>query len=139
VDEIDHYDKQRDHSWDSLTKDEKNEIALFHSLKQDPYYKHYIYNHLRYYAEDQNDALVNFPTSGNHLDIYDTAKFDKLNIFDLRRNIPQKAREALIDSKNRAYGYAKRKKAKALVQVNPGVGKIYVNGKPMLNSLFMPM
>ena len=83
--------------------------------------------------------LVNFPTSGNHLDIYDTAKFDKLNIFDLRRNIPSKAREAKIDSANRAFGYAKRKKAKALVQVSPGNGKVYINGKPLLQSFFMPM
>lgn len=40
-------DENRDHSYSALNNDEKNEIALFHSIKQDPYFKHYIYNHLR--------------------------------------------------------------------------------------------
>jgi len=46
-DKIKYMDENRDHSYSALSNDEKNEIALFHSIKQDPYFKHYIYNHLR--------------------------------------------------------------------------------------------
>lgn len=50
-----------------------------------------------------------------------------------------KEREAKIDSKMRAYGYGKRKRSKAIAQVMPGSGKVTVNGKPLLQSLFLPM
>jgi hypothetical protein len=73
------------------------------------------------------------------MDIYDHVKFDKLNLFDFRRNLPMKEREAKIDSKMRAYGFGKRKRSRAIAQVQPGSGKIMVNGKPLLQSLFLPM
>lgn len=38
-----------------------------------------------------------------------------------------------------AYGFGKRKTSNALVRVHPGTGKMYVNGKPILQSLLMPM
>ena len=116
------------------------EVALFHSMKQDPYYKHYLYNHLRKYAEDEDEVNLAFPLhSMEKRDLYDHAKFDKLNLYDFRRNLPMKEREARIDSKMRAYGYGKRKKARCLARVEPGSGKVTVNGKPLLQSLFLPM
>ena len=102
-------------------------------MKQDPYYKHYIYNHLRNYAEGEDEVNANFELSSiEKMDIYDHVKFDKLNLFDFRRNLPMKEREAKIDSKMRAYGYGKRKRSRAIAQVMPGSGKITVNGKPLL-------
>lgn len=50
-----------------------------------------------------------------------------------------KDRGATIDSKMRSSGYGKRKKSRAYVVVQPGTGKIEVNGRPILQSLFMPM
>jgi len=44
---IDLEDKLRDHSPSTFTQDEKTEIAMFHSMKQDPYFKHQIYNEVR--------------------------------------------------------------------------------------------
>lgn len=73
------------------------------------------------------------------IDIYDHAKFDKLNLFDFRRNLPMKEREAKIDSQMRAFGYGKRKRSRCVAQVQPGTGKINVNGKPLLQSMFLPM
>ena len=109
-------------------------------MKQDPYYKHYLYNHLRQYAEETDEIAQNFPLSSMEKhDIYDHAKFDRLNLFDFRRNLPMKEREAKIDSKSRAYGFGKRKQSRAIAQVLPGTGVITVNGKPLLRSLFMPM
>lgn len=113
--QVDYNDSTRDYSEASLTQDEKNEISLFHSMKQDPYYKHYLYNHLREYAEEEDESNLNYPLSSlEKADIYDHVKFDRLNLFDFRRNLPQKAREAKIDSKCRAYGYGKRKKSRAI-------------------------
>ncbi len=84
-------------------------------MKQDPYYKHYIYNHLRKYAEGEDEVHANFELSSiEKIDIYDHVKFDKLNLFDFRRNLPMKEREAKIDSKMRAYGYGKRKRSRAV-------------------------
>ena len=123
-----------------MTSSEKTEIALFHSMKQDPYFKHYIHNHLRQYAEEEDEANFHFPLSSlEKHDIYDHAKLDKLNLFDFRRNLPMKERQARIDSKARAYGYGKRKQSRALVRVEPGTGKITVNNKPLLQALFLPM
>ena len=140
VDTVKFNDEQRDHSVYALTEDEKNEISLFHSMKQDPYYKHYLYNHLRKYADDEDDINLTWPlTATEKHDIYDHAKFDKLNLFDFRRNLPMKEKEAQIDSKGRAYGFGKRKTSKAIAVVMPGKGRITVNGKPLLQSLFMPM
>lgn len=98
--EVKYNDSQRDYSVNALNSDEKNEVALFHSMKQDPYYKHYLYNHLRKYAEDEDEINLNYPLSSIEKDdIYDHAKFDRLNLFDFRRNVPMKEREATIDSK----------------------------------------
>lgn len=134
-------DNNRDHSYQSLSQDEKNELSLFHSMKQDPYYKHYIRNILRQRAEEVDDDTLNFGLPGmmRAEDIYDHVKFDKLNLYDFRRNLPMKEREARIDSKMRAHGYGKRKRSRALARVEPGVGRITVNGKPLLQSMFLPM
>ena len=45
VDKIKFEDERTDYT--VLTPDQKSEIALFHSMKQDPYYKHQLYNVIR--------------------------------------------------------------------------------------------
>ena len=103
-------------------------------MKQDPYYKHYIRNTLRQAAEEQDDEVQHFamPSMMRAEDIYDHVKFDRLNLYDFRRNLPMKEREARIDSKMRAHGYGKRKRSRALARVEPGTGKITINGQPLL-------
>lgn len=109
-------------------------------MKQDPYYKHHLYNHLRSYAEEEDDVNLNFPASSiEKMDIYDHERFDRLNLYDFRRNLPMKERTSMIDSKMRSAGYGKRKKSRSYVVVQPGTGKITVNKKPLLQSLFLPM
>jgi hypothetical protein len=54
---------------------------------------------MREYAEELDELSFGMPGGRmDKLDIYDHAKFDKINIFDFRRNLPQKLREARIDS-----------------------------------------
>jgi len=42
LDQVRYEDEHTDHSGLHLTEDEKLEVALFHSMKQDPFYKHYL-------------------------------------------------------------------------------------------------
>lgn len=89
ADEVNYNDSQRDYSYNSLTQEEKQEISLFHSLKQDPYFKHYLHHHMSMYAEETDTThfgMVN--TRPQTSDIYDHPRFEKLNIFDFRRNLP---------------------------------------------------
>ena len=135
IEKVDFADNERDHSYEALTNDEKTELALFHSLKQDHYYKHYLRNTIRQTAEEEQDGILDIAKADEPInpDLFDDyIKFDRLNLYDFRRNLPMQKRDAKIDSKSRAYGYSKRKKSRALVRVEPGNGRITVNGKPML-------
>lgn len=90
---------------------------------------------MREAAESEQDTALDFvkdeePVVDNLFS--DFVKFDRLNLYDFRRNLPMQKRESKIDSQSRAWGYSKRKKSRALVRVEPGKGKITVNGKPML-------
>jgi hypothetical protein len=83
---------------------------------------------------------LHFPFSSLQKDnIYDHIKFDRINLYDFRRNLPAKQLQSKIDLKMNAYGFGKRKKSRALVRVHPGTGKIMVNNEPLLQTLLMPM
>jgi len=49
-----------------------------------------------------------------------------------------KEREAKLDVKGRSWGFGKRKRSKAVARVEPGNGKITVNGEPILNYFHSP-
>lgn len=90
---------------------------------------------MRQVAEEEQDGMLDIVKADEPInpDVFDDyIKFDRLNLYDFRRNLPMQKRESKIDSKSRAYGYSKRKKSRALVRVEPGRGRITVNGKPML-------
>ena len=53
IEEVKFNDKMRDNSLDGLTQEERMEISLFHSLKQDPFYKLHLRTHLAKFAEEQ--------------------------------------------------------------------------------------
>ena len=54
-DKVEYEDKMRDHSINTLTPDEHKEIALFHSYKQDPFFKHHLRTFLSKFAEDTTE------------------------------------------------------------------------------------
>ena len=137
VDEVKFKDALRDHSIGSLTAEEHQEIALFHTMKQDPFYKHHLRTHLAKYADDLNETTltINNPQSINPDDF---TKFDRINLFDFRRTLPQKEREPKLDATGRAWGYGKRKNARVVASVRAGSGKITVNGKPFTQFFHMP-
>ena len=130
--EVDFKDKQRDHTLDTLTNSERQEIALFHSLKQDPFFKHHLRTFLSKFAEDYNDNGLTAVNGPHEVDPNDFVKFDRINLFDFRRTLPMKEREAKLDTKGKSWGSGKRKESLAVVNVQAGSGKITINGKPML-------
>ena len=83
--------------------------------------------------------MVNFPY-GPYVDtkVYDHPKFDRLNIYDFRRALPQKERESVLDNKGNSWGFGKRKTSRAVVRVKPGKGTIQINGMNMLQYFSLP-
>jgi hypothetical protein len=133
VERIKYEDARTDYSKRSLTADQKTEIALFHSFKQDPFYKHFLHNHMRQYAEDMDEGILNFPDGPFTRSVMDIPKFDRLNLYDFRRALPMKDREAKLDQAGGAWGFGKRKTSRAVVRVKAGKGVININGMPMLD------
>jgi len=68
----------------------------------------------------------------------DFTKFDRINLFDFRRTLAQKAREPKLDVKGRAWGMGKRKASVAFANVKAGTGRIIVNGKPFIQYFHQP-
>lgn len=44
-----------------LTENEVFEMELYKGIKNDPYYKHYLYNHFAFFAETMNDIVSGLP------------------------------------------------------------------------------
>ena len=135
--EIKFRDAMRDHSIGTLTQEEHQEIALFHTMRQDPFYKHHMRTHLSKYADeiDNTTLATNNPGSINPDDF---TKFDRINLFDFRRTLPQKERQAKLDAGGKAWGFGKRKRASATITVKAGTGRIMVNGKPFIQYFHYP-
>ena len=127
-------DEHTDHTqaFAVLTPDQRTEIALFNSFKQDPFFKHYLTNRVRQFAEQEDETDLQMPFGPFTNELYDQAKFDRINLYDFRRAIPTKEREAKLDNKGCAWGFGKRKTSRAVVRVKPGKGEIKINGKPLL-------
>ena len=70
--------------------------------------------------------------------IYDHVKFDHINLYDFRRALPQKERLPKLDKNGCAWGYGKRKTAKAVARVKPGKGTININGMNILDYFHQP-
>lgn len=122
VNKIKFEDAKTDYSYETLTAEERTEIALYHSIKQDPFFKHYLYNHLRQFAEEQDEGLLNFPVGPFDNHVNDHVKFDRINLFDFRRTLPQKERLPVIDAHGNSWGHGKRKSSVAVARVRPGSG-----------------
>ena len=94
-------------------------------------------NHLSKFAEEINtDSLNGLQTLQGSPD--DFTKYDRINLFDFRRTLPQKEREPKLDAKGRSWGFGKRKASQAIVNVKAGTGRIMVNGKPFIQYFHQP-
>jgi len=134
---VDTEDQDRDHSKQNLSENEKLELQIFSTIKKDPYFKHYIYNCLRYEADYVN-ANINDNALAIAADNYKMRlRFDPISIPVLDGGIKvNKFEERLINGK--AWGAGRRKSARSIACVYPGSGKITVNGKPLLDYFKLP-
>ena len=82
--------------------------------------------------------MTNFPHGPYTKELYDHAKFDRINLYDFRRALPQIEREAKIDEKGCAWGFGKRKTSKAVARLKPGKGTITINGKSLIDYFTIP-
>ena len=80
-----------------------------------------------------DEGVLNFPEGPFTREVQDIPKFDRINLYDFRRALPMKEREARLDSSGAAWGFGKRKTSRAVVRVKPGKGLISINGMPMLD------
>lgn len=110
---------------------------MFHTMKQDPFYKHHMRTHLSKFADEINLSAMN---GMNHIETTseDFTRFDRINLFDFRRTLPQREREPKLDSKGRSWGFGKRKACQAVVYVKAGTGRIMVNGRPFIHYFHLP-
>jgi len=121
-----------------MTPEENLEISIFHSLKQDPFFKHHLRTHLAKQADDHNRTVMSLKREYHDFDPDDNVKFDRINLFDFRRTLPHKEREPTLDTVGKAWGSGKRKNAIAVANVRAGSGKITVNHKPLLQYFLLP-
>merc|ERR1712166_1118903 len=68
----------------------------------------------------------------------DFAKFNRVNLYDFRRNLRRKERESNIDKNGVAFGFGKRKRSVCYAKVKAGSGKVIINGRPMLEVFLLP-
>lgn len=97
-----------------------------------------MYNHYRKYAEDMDDTYLSFSTDPSTAMMGDHVKFDRLNLYDFRRSLPTRDREAKLDKNGCSWGYGKRKSSIAQVRLKPGKGTITVNGKNVIDYFHYP-
>ena len=95
--EIKVMDEHEDHS--ELTDEQRTEIQLFHSIKSDPYFRHHMRNHLRVFAEENDQMSLHAGTNSRFLDqhLYDHVKFDHLNPIDVAKELLEQKREVELD------------------------------------------
>lgn len=85
-----------------------------------------------------DEGILNFPDGPYTKSIGDQAKFERINLYDFRRALPQKEREAKLDANGAAWGFGKRKTSRSVVRVKPGKGLININGVSMLDYFSLP-
>lgn len=93
---------------------------------------------MRQFSEEVDDSMMNFPNGPYTKEIYDHAKFDRINLYDFRRALPQMEREAKLDSKGSAWGFGKRKTSRAVARLRPGNGTIKINGQSLIEYFTIP-
>jgi ribosomal protein S9 len=81
---------------------------------------------------------LNFPDGPYTKSLGDIPKFERINLYDFRRALPQKEREAKLDASGAAWGFGKRKTSRAVARVKPGKGIININGMSMLDYFSIP-
>jgi len=137
IEEVEKEDYLRDHSRKSLSSHEELELEIYSAVKRDPYYKHYIYNCLRYESEFIN-SRINDLSMAIAADNYKMRiKFDPIQIPQLEVTSSSHGFIGRL-SQGKAWGAGRRKTARAIAAIQPGSGVITVNGKKLGDYFLIP-
>lgn len=127
----------KDRSMGSLSDHEKLEIQIYSSIKKDPYYKHYIYNCLRYESEYLNAKMSDMSMAIAADNYKMRVKFDPLIVPKIDTMSTEGSFVGRLHG-GRAWGAGRRKTARAIAAIKPGSGKVTVNGKNFHDYFIIP-
>jgi small subunit ribosomal protein S9 len=138
IEQVDREDAEsKDHSAGGLSDHEKLEIQIYSSIKKDPYYRHYIYNCLRYESEYMNAKMSDMSMAIAADNYKMRVKFDPIEVPKIDTQSIDGGFVGKLHG-GRAWGAGRRKTARAIASIKPGSGKVTVNGKNFNDYFIIP-
>ena len=106
--------------------------TIYRLIRSDSYHRHFLENHLRIFADDLNAEFLTTKgnlagIAGNKIIPWEYVSVIKQQILFKRDN-----QGSNVDKLGRAYGAGRRKTSGAQCWIWPGIGRITVNGKSLI-------
>lgn len=118
-----------------LAPENKDAVMLYGILKRDPYYSHYLDNHLRFWKHRMTQDIMSLTARA---DAGRTKPFEMIPweavLINKKADLtppPKKLRKP--DEAERTHAYGSRKCARAYAYISPGIGRITINDKNLLD------
>lgn len=118
-----------------LGKENEEAVMLYGLIQKDPYYSHYLDNHLRFWKERMTQDVL---TMTARVDAGHTKPFEMIPwesvLINKKSDLtipPKKIRKP--DENERTHAYGSRKCARAYAYLVPGTGRITINDKSLID------
>ena len=118
-----------------LAPESKDAVMLYGLVKRDPYYSHYLDNHLRFWKDRMTQDIMSLTARA---DAGRTKPFDLIPweaiLINKKADLsppPKKIRKP--DEEERVHAHGSRKCARAYAYIKPGIGRIIINDKNLLD------
>jgi small subunit ribosomal protein S9 len=99
-------------SGDNLTNDDLYEIEIYKGIKNDPMFKHYLRNHLAFYAETANDMMSSLPYTPRGMKKGDKVRYERIK--PIIKNSPTDIKEQALESLKNKKNIAKEKNSESI-------------------------
>lgn len=112
--------------------DMKLPATIYRIIRSDSYHRHFLENHLRIFADDLNAGFLT--TKGNLSGIAGNKiiPWEYVSVIKQQIMFKRDDQASNIDKLGRAYGAGRRKTSGAQCWIWPGIGRITVNGKSLI-------
>jgi small subunit ribosomal protein S9 len=113
-------------------KNMKLPATIYRIIRSDSYHRHFLENHLRIFADDLNVGLLT--TKGNLSGIAGNKiiPWEYVSVIKQQIMFKRDDQASTVDKLGRAYGAGRRKTSGAQCWIWPGIGRITVNGKSLI-------
>lgn len=118
-----------------LAPENKEAVMLYGLVKRDPYYSHYLDNHLRFWKDRMTQDAMSLTARA---DAGRTKPFDMIPweavLINKKADLsppPKKIRKP--DEEERVHAYGSRKCARAYAYIKPGIGRVTINNKNLID------